>query len=150
MCLGRLPRLLRVGAPLLLVTSLGGTAPAAAPPQAAEFAQMTIEQSLIVRVPRPAPVKPLKWKSKKGPKCVAMAAIAGAAVVADDAIDLALRGGQRLRAHFSSRCPALDYYSGFYILPTDDGKICADRDVIRTRSGGQCEITRFRRLVPVE
>jgi hypothetical protein len=146
--LGRLPRLFRVGAPLLLVGGLGGPAPAGGEQRPAEFAQMTIEQSLIVRVPRRQAVKPLKWKSKKGPKCVAMSAIAGAAVVADDAIDLAMRGGQRLRAHFSSRCPALDYYSGFYILPTDDGKICADRDVIRTRSGGQCEITKFRRLVP--
>jgi len=112
------------------------------------FAQLTVEQTLIVRVPRRSQPKPLKWKTKKGPKCVPMAAIAGAAVVADDAIDLALKGGQRLRAQFSSRCPALDYYSGFYILPTEDGQICADRDVIRTRSGGQCEIQRFRRLVP--
>ena len=148
MNLGRLPRLLRVGAPLLLAAGLGGSGPAGGEPRPAEFAQMTIEQSLIVRVPRSKAVKPLKWKSKKGPKCVAMSAIAGAAVVADDAIDLVLKGGQRLRAHFSSNCPALDYYSGFYILPTDDGRICADRDMIRTRSGGQCEITKFRRLVP--
>ena len=148
MHLGRLPRLFRVGAPLLLVAGVSGGASAGGDPRPVEYAQMTIEQSLIVRVPRRAAVKPLKWKSKRGPKCVAMAVIAGAAVVADDAIDLALKGGQRLRAQFSSHCPALDYYSGFYILPTDDGKICADRDVIRTRSGGQCEITRFRRLVP--
>ncbi|KKC26384.1 hypothetical protein WP12_08605 [Sphingomonas sp. SRS2] len=111
------------------------------------FAQLTIEQSLIVRVPRRIPARPLKWKSKKGPKCVAMSSIAGAAVVADDAIDLVMKGGQRLRAHFSSNCPALDYYSGFYILPTNDGRICADRDMIRTRAGGQCEIRRFRKLV---
>lgn len=148
MNLGRLPRLLRVGVPLLLVAGLGGGASAGDDARSTEFAQMTIEQSLIVRVPSRQAVKPFKWKLKKGPKCVAMSSIAGAAVVADDAIDLALRGGQRLRAHFSSHCPALDYYSGFYILPTDDGRICADRDVIRTRSGGQCEITRFRRLVP--
>jgi len=114
------------------------------------FAQVIVEQSLILRVPRRTPPKPLKWKEKKGPKCVAMAGIAGAAVVADDAIDLVLRGGQRLRARFSSRCPALDYYSGFYILPTEDGMICADRDMIRTRAGGQCEIERFRRLLPAE
>jgi len=147
---GRRPRLSRIGAPFLLTAMLAGSCPAVSGPKPQEFAQLTIEQSLIVRVPRRAPIKPLKWKSKKGPRCVAMDAIAGAAVVADDAIDLALRGGQRLRAHFSANCPALDYYSGFYILPTDDGNICADRDVIRTRAGGQCEIVRFRRLLPVE
>jgi hypothetical protein len=146
--LGLLPRHLRVGAPLLLVAAMGSTAPVDGGPRPVEYAQMTIEQSLVVRVPRRQVVKPLKWKSKKGPRCIAMSAIAGAAVVADDAIDLAMRGGQRLRAHFSSNCPALDYYSGFYILPTDDGRICADRDMIRTRSGGQCEIVKFRRLVP--
>lgn len=147
---GRLPRLLCTGVPLLLFAATGGAAPVGAESRTVELAQLTIEQSLIVRVPRRTPAKPLKWKSKKGPRCVAMSSIAGAAVVADDAIDLALRGGQRLRAHFSSRCPALDYYSGFYILPTDDGKICAERDVIRTRAGGQCEIRRFRKLVADE
>lgn len=144
---GRLPRLLCVGAPLTAFAALGSAVPAVADPAPLEYAQLTIEQSLVVRVPRRTPAKPLKWKSKKGPKCVAMAAIAGAAVVADDAIDLALRGGQRLRAQFSSNCPALDYYSGFYILPTSDGRICAERDVIRTRAGGQCEIRRFRKLI---
>jgi hypothetical protein len=145
--LGRLPRLLCAGAAASLFAALGGAAPAGADPRPVELAQLTIEQSLIVRVPRREPPRPLKWKSKKGPKCVAMSVIAGAAVVADDAIDLALRGGQRLRAHFSSHCPALDYYSGFYILPTGDGRICAGRDMIRTRAGGQCEILRFRKLI---
>jgi len=147
---GRLPRLFYAGALPVVIVGLGWTIPAGAdqsPPQPAQYAQITVEQSLIVRVPRRIPAKPLRWKEKKGPKCVAMSSIAGAAVVADDAIDLALKGGQRLRAEFSSNCPALDYYSGFYILPTDDGKICADRDMIRTRSGGQCEIQRFRKLI---
>jgi hypothetical protein len=130
-----------------MFAAAGAAVPGAGQGLPLAFAQLTMEQSLIVRVPRRTPAKPLKWKSKKGPKCVAMSSIAGAAVVADDAIDVVLRGGQRFRAHFSSRCPALDYYSGFYILPTDDGRICADRDVIRTRAGGQCEIQRFRKLV---
>lgn len=144
---GRLPRLLSTGALPLIATALFPSALVAADSRTQSVAQLTVEQTLIVRVPRRAP-KPLKWKMKKGPKCVPMASIAGAAVVADDAIDLALKGGQRLRAQFSSRCPALDYYSGFYILPTEDGRICADRDIIRTRSGGQCEIERFRKLIP--
>jgi hypothetical protein len=114
-------------------------------------AQITIQQTMIVRVPnRRTPPAPIRWKIKKGPKCVQMASIAGAAIVADDAIDLVMRGGDRLRAQFSSRCPALDYYSGFYMLPTKDGRICADRDVIRTRAGGQCEIQRFRKLKAIE
>lgn len=145
--IGRLPRVLSVGVPLASAAALCPWLPGFAQAAPTLLAQMTIQQTLVVRVPSRTPQKPLKWKEKKGPKCVTMATIAGAAVVADDAIDLALRGGQRMRAEFSSRCPALDYYSGFYILPTEDGRICAGRDVIRTRSGGQCEIRRFRKLV---
>ena len=144
---GRLPRVLTIGVPLASIAALCPFLPGLAEPARTVLAQMSIQQTLVVRVPARVPQKPLKWKEKKGPKCVVMSSIAGAAVVADDAIDLAMRGGQRLRAEFSSRCPALDYYSGFYILPTDDGRICAGRDVIRTRSGGQCEIRRFRKLV---
>lgn len=147
MIAGRLPRLLIAGVSLTTFAAAAWSTPAGFSSQPVQYAQITIEQSLIVRVPRRSPVKPLKWELKKGPKCVAMSAIAGAAVVAEDAIDLALKGGQRLRAQFSSNCPALDYYSGFYILPTEDGKICAGRDMIRTRSGGQCEIRRFRKLI---
>ena len=130
-------------------------APAVAAPAldvaSVEFAQVTIQQTLIIKTPRRAlPPKPLKWKEKKGPKCVPLSQIAGAAVVTDDAIDIVTRGGDRLRARFSSNCPALDYYSGFYMKPTQDGRICSDRDVIRTRSGAQCEIERFRKLVAKE
>jgi hypothetical protein len=134
----------------LAALAAGGGMPSA--PVGESLAQLTIQQSIIIRMPRraaaPAPA-PLKWKSKKGPKCVAMDSIVGAAVVSPDAIDLVIRGGQRLRAEFSSDCPALDYYSGFYMRPTEDGRVCADRDVIRTRSGTQCEIERFRKLIPV-
>jgi hypothetical protein len=131
---------------------LGAPANSHAVSAGSNFAQVTIRQTLIIRVPnrRAAPTPaPLRWKIKKGPKCLEMAAIAGAAIVTDDAIDLVMRGGDRLRAQFSSSCPALDYYSGFYMLPTEDGRICADRDMIRTRSGGQCEIQRFRKLIPI-
>lgn len=101
---GRLPRFLGASAPLTALAALAWPMPAGADRQGTEVAQLTVEQSLIVRVPRRIPAKPLKWKAKKGPKCVEMNAIAGAAVVADDAIDLVLKGGQRLRARFSSNC----------------------------------------------
>ena len=31
---------------------------------------------------------------------------------------------------------------------TEDGRICADRDVIRSRVGGECRIDQFRVLTP--
>jgi hypothetical protein len=116
-----------------------------------QFAQVIIRERLIVRVPaRVAPAVPprIKWKEKKAARCLPMNGVAGAAVVEEDSVDLILKGGQRVRAQFESSCPALDYYSGFYILPSEDGRICADRDSIHTRAGGECQITRFRTLVP--
>ena len=115
------------------------------------FAQVIVKRSVIVKMsqargPAPRPMIPLR--ERKGPKCVPMSAIAGAAIIEPSSVDISLRGGERVRARFSSSCPDLDYYGGFYVRPTEDGMLCADRDFIRARSGGECEIDRFRRLVP--
>ena len=75
-----------------------------------------------------------------------MNALAAAAIFKADAVDLMLRGGKRLRALLDDDCPALDFYSGFYITPSDDGKICAGRDMIHSRAGGKCGIDKFKTL----
>ncbi len=117
-----------------------------------EVTQMTIQQRVIIRVPAmvppPAPPRPIKWKERKGPKCIPLNLLAGAAITQNDSVDLFLHGGTRLRAVLDDDCPALDYYSGFYIRPTTDGQICQKRDMLHTRSGGQCRVERFRTLVP--
>lgn len=140
-----------------LTALLAGAAPAAPAPE--RYAQVTIRERIIVRVPTRPPVsavrafpeppqRPMKWKERKAPDCVAIRSLAGADASRKDSIDLILRGGERIRAKLENRCPALDFYSGFYLKPNKDGQVCADRDVIRSRSGGQCQITAFRRLVP--
>ena len=141
---------------LAAATSLVASAPpppddAALPGEAVELAQLMIRQRIIVRIPAqpPMPVpRPVRLKEKHGPRCLAMASLGGAAITQPDSVDLYLRGGAMIRARLDDACPALDYYSGFYVSPTKDGMICADRDLIRTRSGGQCGIERFRTLVP--
>lgn len=113
------------------------------------FAQLTIRQQLMIRVPtRRQPAEPTRWKEKNGPKCIPADALAGAHI-SPEGVDLLLRGGKRVRAKLG-RCPPLDYYSGFYVRPGSDGRICEDRDSIRVRSGGSCEIDAFRRLVPAK
>ncbi|NNM76633.1 hypothetical protein HJG53_06940 [Sphingomonas sp. ID1715] len=108
---------------------------------------MTIRQQLIIRVPaRPQPVQPMQWREKGGPKCIPAGALAGAQI-SREGVDLLLKGGARVRAKLD-RCPPLDYYSGFYIRPGLDGRVCQDRDTIRVRSGGSCEIDAFKTLVP--
>ena len=154
----------RPAAPTILLLSalaLGGSVPAIGAAQdidGEQLAQVTIRERIIIRVPnvpmraggpqRALPVPPPpRWAEKKGPKCIAADQLAGA-IVGDDSVDLIVRGGKRLRARLDGDCPALDFYSGFYLKPSTDGMVCAHRDVIRSRSGGSCAISGFRTLVP--
>jgi hypothetical protein len=138
---------------LIAVAAVGGVSSpprGAAPDGSFEIAQLTI-RSMTVRIQTTiaqAPPPFAELKETKGPRCIASVAIGGAAVMAGNSVDFILRGGGRVRARFRSSCPALDYYSGFYLSPTADGQICADRDAVRSRAGGECEIDRFRLLVP--
>lgn len=126
------------------------TAAASAAAGPVEMAQLTIRQRIIIRVPatpvQPMPIQRMRWKEKSGPKCIPMNGLAAAAVMKSDAVDLMLRGGKRLRAQFDSACPSLDFYSGFYIMPSEDGRICAGRDMIHSRAGGRCGIAKFKTL----
>ena len=113
------------------------------------LAQLTIRQQVIIRVPaRPQSAPSIEWKEKSGPKCIPAGALAGAQV-SREGVDLLLRGGRRVRAKLG-RCPPLDYYSGFYVRPGPDGRVCQDRDSIRVRSGASCEIDVFRTLMPAK
>lgn len=114
-----------------------------------ELAQLSFRSRIVVRVQTSqlAMVPESSLREKKGPKCIAASDILAAAVLARSSVDLVLRGGYRMRVRFSASCPGLDYYSGFYAVPAADGKLCADRDVVRDRAGGECEIDKFRQLV---
>ena len=133
--------------PLLL---LGGAAP---PPPASvgRYSQIIVREQIVVHIPPgmqvSAPVQ-IRWKEGKGPKCVPTRMIAGAAIIAPASVDFMLRDNRRIRARLDSSCPALDYYRGFYVTPNPDGQICADRDIIRSRMGGECGIDKFRSLKP--
>lgn len=120
--------------------------------------QVTVRQRVIIRVPAmpvsrtslaPTPaLPPIVWVERDAPKCVPASALSAASILRPDSVDLVLTGGKRLRARLGDECPALDFYSGVYLKRTRDGMICADRDMIRSRSGGECRIENFRRLVP--
>lgn len=110
--------------------------------------RLTIHERVVIRVPV-TPSTPIRWKEKKGPRCIPATQIGAAAARASDQVDFILRGGLRIRAHLEQACPALDFYSGFYLRPGPDGQICRERDAVHSRSGGECTISRFRTLVPV-
>jgi hypothetical protein len=88
----------------------------------------------------------IRWEEHHGPRCIAWAQIAGSGLLSQDSVDLIFRDNTRIRARLERHCPALDYYNGFYMSATPDGLICADRDSIRARTGGECRIDSFRTL----
>lgn len=113
-------------------------------------------QRIIIRVPRTeiAPASTaralpaINWVEKRTDRCVPVSSLAAVSITRPDSVDLTLAGGKRLRARLEDDCPTLNFYSGFYLKRTPDGMVCASRDSIRSRSGGQCRISSFRMLVP--
>ena len=135
-----------------LMLAFGGAADAA-PEGGTRYAQVTVRQHIIVRVPRHmrgAPVSaPVQWRESRGPRCIPARMVAGAVLLGENSVDLILRDNRRVRARLDNGCGGLDFYQGFYVNGTADGQICADRDAVRSRMGGQCEIDQFRLLTPM-
>lgn len=132
---------------------LAGGAHAAPAGETMRDAQVTVQQRIIVRVPTrpdrgvPAPGPTMEWRESEGPSCLQADQIA-TAKIGDRSIDFILRDQRRVRARLARRCDGLNYYRGFYLDRATDGRICAGRDSIRSRMGGQCGISEFRTLRP--
>lgn len=139
---------------LLLAASGSVGAPAAPsspfPAERIQYAQVIFHSRVVVRIEAARVPAITTWAEKKGPHCITLTDIQGTAVIVANSVDIALRGGDRTRMRFERSCPGLDYYSGFYVVPNKDGKICAGRDIVRDRAGGECAIDKFRKLVPAK
>ena len=138
--------LILAGAAALMLIAFTGAEQASSPPVRGT---LTVRhQQIIVRIPRaPAPAS-VSWREGRGVRCIPVRSLAGASLIGQNSVDLILRDNSRIRARLDRRCPALDYYRGFYIDTTADGRICAARDSIRSRAGGECQIEQFRALLP--
>ncbi len=124
------------------------------------IAQVRIERRIIIRVPRRRPMavnrlanirrlsQPQAYTEKKIGKCLPMSDILGVQMADGRELDLLTRNRIRIRARLEKKCQARSFYSGFYMEKSGDGKICAGRDILHSRTGAKCEIDRFRQLVP--
>lgn len=143
--------MIRLSAAALLL--LAGGAPDETPEPATRFAQVTFQQRVVIRVPDrsrggvPAMSGTTQWRETRGPRCISAREIAGANL-SESSVDLIMRDNRRIRARLGRRCAGLNYYRGFYLESTADGRICAERDAIRSRMGGECGIAEFRALQP--
>ncbi|WP_417616452.1 hypothetical protein [Parasphingorhabdus sp.] len=136
------------------------TAMTSVPERPLVYAQVRIEKRVIIRVPRrrPSPLAPMvdfpqeaprqNYREKKIGKCLPMNNILGVQMFEDRYLDLLTKDRKRIRAELEDKCQARSFYSGFYMEKTADGKMCAGRDILHSRTGAKCEIERFRELVP--
>lgn len=121
--------------------------------------QVRIERRIILRVsPARAPIRQtltaqgfapqqrLRLVEKRFGDCVDANRIAG---VADrgDRLLVYLRDRQLLTARLEKGCSPRDFYQGFYMERSDDGKLCVERDRLMSRTGAKCQVKRLRRLV---
>jgi hypothetical protein len=83
-------------------------------------------------------------------RCIGVNAVAGAQLFGDSAIELTMQDGRRYRMFFSRECQALSFYQGFYYRRLKAGQLCAGRDVIGARSGGECAIASIIPVRPIK
>lgn len=124
--------------------------------------QVRIEQRMTIRVvPRPTPRVDIltalpdgefepNLVEKKMAKCVPVSGIAGVQVNGPSNLILFMRDQRMVNAALERSCRARDFYSGFYLQNSTDGKLCVDRDTLLSRSGANCKLTRFRQLVEAD
>jgi hypothetical protein len=116
--------------------------------------RMTVTRATIVTRSVPAPPPPRAASAMmvegKTKDCVKMEAIRGFSVSRPDSIDLMLTDGKYMRVKLGKNCPALGFYSGFYVKSHPDKKMCAKRDAVRSRSGRLCAVDGLNTLVPAE
>lgn len=133
-------------------------------PEAPVVAQVRIEQRIIIRVPRQslsrsslAPMEaprrapqpePPRFERRKVGKCVAMRDVTGVRVINDDMLVLFMRDQRMIEAELERSCRAREFYQGFYMERSGDGRLCVDRDLLQARSGSKCEVEKLRQLVP--
>lgn len=111
--------------------------------------RVIIRDQLILKVPvQPQQSSRAGYRLREGPRCVPADAIGGAMLAGKRNIDFVLIDRRRVRVEMDRDCPSLDFYGGFYLQP-EDHLICAGRDSIRTRMGGNCQIAKFQMIEPL-
>lgn len=124
--------------------------------------QVRVEQRVIIRVSPQRPARsqltatlprgevPRNMVERKIGKCLPLGGIAGVMPTRDNRLMLFMRDQRIIAANLEKACSARDYYSGFYVEPRKDGRICVERDKLQSRTGAKCELSRIRQLVAVD
>jgi hypothetical protein len=116
--------------------------------------QVRKDQRVIIRIPpKTVPAagkqsKPVQFKEQKIGKCLLMNRLVGSRPGPKESLEILTSDGNLIRAYLGDGCLAREFYAGAYVERSADGKLCVDRDLLHARTGAQCEIDKFRLLVP--
>jgi hypothetical protein len=91
-------------------------------------------------------LKPV-FKERKVGDCVPLAGIEGIRVNSDQRLLLFMRDRRLIGANMEQGCQTRYFERGFYVGRSSDGQLCVNRDMLRSRSGATCSLSRFRELV---
>lgn len=120
---------------------------------------VTIERRIIIRIPtlRPPAAAPPSFvprasiapsATRQRTTCLSLKALRGASLMGPAGIVFVTSSDSRYRAVLERGCRPVDFQSGFYLSPSEDGAVCAGRDTLHARSGLRCTITALHRLDP--
>lgn len=122
--------------------------------------QVRIEQRVVVRIaPRASaarkdllaelPQRELsaRFEERGKEKCVPLQGIAAVQTGSGNRLVLFLRDQRMISVNLEKSCRARDFYSGFYVEKSKDGRLCVERDRLQSRTGGSCEVETMRELV---
>ncbi|MXO85531.1 hypothetical protein GRI38_05755 [Altererythrobacter aurantiacus] len=104
-------------------------------------------QRLLRELPRSQPVA--NYVERKLDECLSTQGIIGVQPSGEHSLRLFLRDRRMINLRLAKSCPAQTFYSGFYVERHDDGKLCARRDLLHSRSGTKCSVAAMSELVPV-
>lgn len=102
-------------------------------------------ENLSAELPR-APLSAHLEERKMG-DCISVGDIAAVDPGPENRLILYMRDRTLISAALDKQCSARQFYSGFYVERTDDGKLCVKRDKLQSRAGASCEVRRLSRLV---
>lgn len=133
---------------LTLGTMVATAAAMAAQPAGPDTTTATEWKRMPVAPGKPVTTRPFPPRDGRN-RCVSVEGLAGAQLFGDRAIELSMKNGQRYRLFLAQECPALSFYQGFYYRRQRAGQLCAGRDVVGARSGGECTIASIIKVRPV-
>jgi hypothetical protein len=130
--------------------------------QSSVVQQVRIEQRVVIRItPQPSAARQnllaempqraatTRFEERGKEKCVPLEDIAGVQTGSGNRLVLFLRDRRMLSANLEKSCRARDFYSGFYVEKSKDGRLCVSRDKLQSRTGASCAVEVMRQLVEV-